>query len=207
MSFINCSDFKRIKQDELKTFTDEVYDNMNGKPVYAPFQTAVTAMSESATIFQKALVKSKSRATEAIDAKNVAQSDLYSALIRIAKLMDAEWSKNEHDKLKEDTGFTLCKAPERAKDVTYVNPPTNLEAYNDKRRGVIIVSWKKAQHAVTTAFEVQQNDGVWQNGMYCDREKMELTYPFGTKLVFRSKSIGPNSMTSDFTAPVEVMVS
>ena len=207
MSFINCTVIKRIKQDELKTFTDEVYDNMNGKPVYAPFQTAVAAMSESATIFQKALIKSKSRATVDIDAKNIAQSDLHIALIRIAKLMDAEWPTNEQDKLKEDAGFTVNKAPERAKDVTYVDPPTNLEAYNDKRRGVIIVSWKKAQHAVTTAFEIQQNDGVWQNGMYCDREKMELTYPFGTKLVFRSKSIGPESMTSDFTAAVEVMVS
>ena len=207
MSFINCSDFKRIKQDELKTFTDGVYANMDGKPVYAPFQTAVTAMSESATIFQKALVKSKSRATLDVDAKNVAQSDLYSALIRIAKLMDAEWPKNDQDKLKEDAGFTLCKAPERAKDVTYVNPPTNLEAYNDKRRGVIIVSWKKAQHAVTTAFEIQQNDGVWQNGLFCDREKMELTYPFGTKISIRSKTIGPDSMKSDYTAPVDVMVS
>ena len=207
MSFINCSDFKRIKQDELKTFTDEVYENMNGKTVYAPFQTAVTAMSESATIFQKALVKSKSRATLDIDAKNVAQDDLYSALIRIAKSMDAEWSKNDQDKLKTDAGFTLNKAPERAKEVTYVNPPTNLEAYNDKRRGVITVSWKKAQHAVTTAFEVQQNDGVWQNGMFCDKEKMDLTYPFGTKISIRSKTIGPESMVSDYTAPVDVMVS
>ena len=140
------------------------------------------------------------------DAKNVAQEDLYNALVRIAKLMDAEWPNNEQDKLKEDAGFTINKTPER-KVVTYVNPPTQLEAYNDKRRGVIIVAWKKAQHAVTTAFEVQQNDGVWQNGMYCDREKMELTYPFGIKLLVRSKSIGPDSMTSDYTAPVEVMVS
>ena len=207
MSFINCTVIKKVKQDELKTFTDEVYDNMNGKPVYAPFQTAVTAMSESATIFQKALIKSKSRATVDIEAKNVAQSDLHNALIRIAKLMDAEWPTNNQDKLKEDAGFTLCKAPERAKDVTYVNPPTDLEAYNEKRRGVIIVSWKKAQHAVTTAFEIQENDGVWQNGMYCDREKMELTYPFGTKISIRSKTIGPDSMKSDYTAPVDVMVS
>ena len=84
MSFINCTVIKKVKQDELKTFTDEVYANMDGKPVYAPFQTAVTAMSESATIFQKALIKSKSRATVDIDAKNVAQSNLYIALIRIA---------------------------------------------------------------------------------------------------------------------------
>ena len=207
MSFINCTVIKKVKQDELKTFTDEVYANMDGKSVYAPFQTAVTAMSESATIFQKALIKSKSRATVDIDAKNVAQSNLYIALIRIAKLMDAEWPTNEQDKLREDTGFTINKAPERAKDVTYVEPPTNLEAYNDKRRGVIIVSWKKAQHAVTTAFEVQQEEVVWQNGLYCEREKMELTYPFGTKISIRSKTIGPDFMKSDYTAPVDVMVS
>ena len=206
MSFINCSDFKRIKQDELKTFTDEVYQNMNGKPVYAPFQTAVTAMSESAEKFQQALVKSKNGGKEIMEAKNAAQDDLYSALIRIAKLMDAEWTKNDQDKLKEDAGFTVNKTPER-KVVTFVNPPTNLEVYNDKRRGVIIVSWKKAQHAVTTAFEIQQDDGVWQNGMYCDKEKMELTYPFGTKISIRSKTIGPDSMKSDYTAPVDVMVS
>ena len=205
MSFINCSDFKRIKQDELKTFTDEVYQNMNGKPVYAPFQTAVTAMSESAEKFQQALVKSKNGGKEIMEAKNAAQDDLYSALIRIAKLMDAEWTKNDQDKLKEDAGFTVNKTPER-KVVTFVNPPTNLEVYNDKRRGVIIVSWKKAQHAVTTAFEIQQDDGVWQNGMYCDKEKMELTYPFGTKISIRSKTIGPDSMKSDYTAPVDVMV-
>ena len=206
MSFINCSDFKRIKQDELKTFTDEVYQNMNGKPVYAPFQTAVTAMSESAEKFQQALVKSKNGGKEIMEAKNAAQEELYSALIRIAKLMDAEWTKNDQDKLKEDAGFTVNKTPER-KVVTFVNPPTNLEVYNDKRRGVIIVSWKKAQHAVTTAFEIQQDDGVWQNGMYCDKEKMELTYPFGTKISIRSKTIGPDSMKSDYTAPVDVMVS
>ena len=206
MSFINCSDFKRIKQDELKTFTDEVYANMNGKPVYAPFQAAVTAMSESATIFQDALVKSRNRAKETGEAKNIAKEDLYDALIRIAKLMDAEWPKNDQDKLKEDAGFTLNKAPER-KTITYVNPPTNLEAYNDKRRGVIIVKWKKAKNAVTTAFEIQQDEGVWQNGLFCEKEKMELTYPFGTKISIRSKTIGPNFMKSDYTAPVDVMVS
>ena len=206
MSFINCTVIKRVKQDEFKTFADEVYANMNGKSVYAPFQQAVTAMSESAEKFQQALVKSKNRGKEEIDAKNAAQEDLYNALVRIAKTMDGEWPKNEQDKLKEDAGFTVNKTSER-KVVTFVNPPTNLEAYNDKRRGVIIVTWKKAQHAVTTAFEIQQEEGVWQNGLFCEREKMELTYPFGTKISIRSKTIGPESMVSDYTAPVEVMVS
>ena len=206
MSFINCTDFKRIKQDELKTFTDGVYNNLNGKPVYALFQAAVTAMSESAEIFQQALIKSKNRGNEEMDAKKIAQENLYGALIRIAKLMDAEWSKNDQDKLKEDTGFTLNKASER-KVVTYVNPPSNLEVYNDKRRGVIIVTWKKDKNAVTTAFEMKEDEGVWQNGLYCEKEKMELTYPFGTKLSIRSKTIGPGILKSDYTAPVDVMVS
>ena len=206
MSFINCSAIKRIRQDEFKTFGDLVYENMNGKAVYAPFQEAVTAMNISGEVFQTALIKSKAKSKEATDLKNVAQETFYYALVRIAKSMDALWPTDAQDKLKTDAGFTLNKTPER-QNVTYVNPPTNLTVYNDPRRGVIIVEFVKAANAVTTAFDVQQDGGEWQNGLYCEKEKMELTYPFGVELLFRGKTIGPNQMTSDYTPPVDVMVS
>ena len=206
MSFINCSVIKRIKQDEFKTFSDLVFENMNGKPVYEPFQSAVTDMEKSAQIYQTALIKSKSRAIEAVEAKNVAYTGLYNALVRIAKLMDAAYPMNLHDKLKTDAGFTLNKTPDR-QNVTYVSPPTNLQVYNDIRRGVIIVEWQRAENAVTTAFEMQINDGEWRNGVYCETQKMELTYPFGVKLMLRGKTVGPNLLTSGYSLPVEVMVS
>lgn len=206
MSFINCTVIKRIKQDEFKTYADLIYENTNGKTEYAPFQEAVTGMKVDAEIFQTALIKSKNKSKEATNAKNVAQDNLYFALVRIAKSMDALWPTNEHDALKTNAGFTLNKAPEHH-NVTYVNPPTNLTVVNDPRRGVIIVTFKKAAHAVTTAFDVQQDGGEWQNGLYCEKEYVELTYPFGVKLLFRAKTIGPNQMTSDYTPPVDVMVS
>jgi hypothetical protein len=206
MSFINVTAIKRIKQDEFKTYADLVYDNMNGKPVYALFQVAVTAMSDMAEKFQQALIKSKGKATEAIDAKNTAQDALTHALVRIAKFMDAEWQTSAQDKLKTDAGFTLYKTPERV-NVTYVNPPTNLVVYNDPRRGVIIIEYKKADNAVTTAFEVQREGGEWEIGFYCEGEKMELTFPFGLKLLIRAKTIGPKLLVSEYTAPVDVMVS
>ena len=206
MSFINCSAIKRIKQDEFKTFADLIYDNMNGKTVYAPFQDVVTVMNTCAESFQTALIKSKSRAKEAMDAKNIAQENLYNALVRIAKTMDTLWLTNEQDQLKLNAGFTLNKTPER-KNVTFVDPPSNLKAYNDQRRGIIVVAWGKAANAVTTAFEMQENSGDWKNGTYCEKDKMELTFPFGTKLLIRAKTIGPNLLNSDYTSPVEVMVS
>ena len=55
--------------------------------------------------------------------------------------------------------------------------------------------------------EVQQEEGVLQNGLYCEKEKTELIYPFGTKISIHSKTIGPDILKSDYTAPVEVMVS
>ncbi len=206
MSNINCTVIGRVKQDEFKTFADLVYENMNGKPVYASFQTAVTDMQTKAVVFQDALIKSKNRGKEAISAKNVAYDNLYQALVRIAKLMDAEWQTNEQDKLKSDAGFTLNKTPER-QNITYVLPPTNLRVYNDIRRNVVIVEWEKALNAVTTAFETQLNDGEWQNGLYNESKKMELTFPFGSKLVLRAKTIGPNSLKSDSVESNEVMVS
>ena len=206
MSNINITVIGRIKQDEFKTFTDLVYESMNAKPVYAPFQTAVTDMQAKAVLFQDALIKSKSRAKEAIDAKNTAYDSLYQALVRIAKFMDAEWQGNEQDRMKTDAGYTLCKAPER-QTVTYVAPPTNLRVYNDQRRNIIIVEWEKAAFAVTTAFETQLNDGEWQNGLYNEGKKMELSFPFGAKLSVRAKTIGPNSLKSDTVQSEEVMVS
>ena len=59
MSCINCTIIKQTKQDKLKTFADLIYDNMNGKTVYAPFQPAVTAMMAEAEIFQTALIKGR----------------------------------------------------------------------------------------------------------------------------------------------------
>lgn len=206
MSNINITVIGRIKQDEFKTFTDLVYENMNAKPVYALFQTAVTDMQTKAVAFQEALIKSKNRAKEAIEAKNRAYDNLYQALVRIAKFMDAEWQSNEQDKLKTDAGYTLCKVPER-QNVTYVMPPTNLKVYNDQRRSIIIVEWEKAAFAVTTAFETQLNDGEWQNGLYNEGKKMELSFPFGTKLLMRARTIGPNSLKSDVVQSEEVMVS
>jgi hypothetical protein len=120
--------------------------------------------------------------------------------------MDAEWVKPEQDYLKTEAGFTLNKTPHR-KVVTYVEPPTELEAYNLKARGIIVVEWKKAQYAITTAFEILQEDGTWKNGLYSEKEYMELTYPFGTKLVLRALTIGPDTLKSGHTEPVEVMVS
>ena len=206
MSNINITAIGRIKQGEFKTFTDLVYESMNAKPVYALFQTAVTDMQAKAVLFQEALIKSRNRAKEAIEAKNIAYDSLFQALVRIAKFMDAEWQGNEQDKLKTDAGYTLCKAPER-QNVTYVAPPTNLKVYNDQRRNIIIVEWEKAAFAVTTAFETQLNDGEWQNGLYNEGKKMELSFPFGAKLSVRAKTIGPNSLKSDTVQSEEVMVS
>ena len=86
-------------------------------------------------------------------------------------------------------------------------PISNLRVYNDVRRGVVITEWDKAANAVTTAFEIQLNDEPWQNGLYNEGKKMELTFPFGSKLVVRAKTIGPNSLKSDSVQSVEVMVS
>jgi hypothetical protein len=207
MSFINCSVIKVIKQDEFKTFADFIYDNMNGKAIYAPFQEAVTDMQAKAVLFQAALIKSKNKGKDEMDAKNVAKDDLYNTLVRIAKTMDALWTTNAQDKLKSDAGFTLNKTPERTPAVTFVNPPTNFKVYNDERRSIMIVEWTKAANAVTTAFESQLDGGEWQNGIFNEGKKMELTFPFGARLLMRAKTIGPNSLKSDVVQSDEVMVS
>ena len=88
-----------------------------------------------------------------------------------------------------------------------MNPPTNLEAYNEKARGQITVKWKKAENAILTAFEISEEEGIWKNGIYSEKESIELTFAFGIQIKIRAKSVGPDSVTSLFTEPVEVSVS
>ena len=206
MSNINCSAFKRIKQNELKTFTDKVFLNTNGKTVYAPIQQAINEMNTQAGVFQQALVEAGSGGKEKNRLKDEAKALLFNQIIRVAKTMDIQWMNNEQDFLKEEAGFTVNKTPER-KIVTFVNPPTNLEAYNEMARGQIIVKWKKAENAVMTAFEISEEEGVWKNGLYSDKESMVLTFPFGTKIKIKGKTVGPDTVTSLFSEPVEVVVS
>ena len=47
----------------------------------------------------------------------------------------------------------------------------------------------------------------WQKGLYNEGKKMEWAFPFGSKLVVRAKTIGPNSLKSDSVLSEEVMVS
>ena len=207
MSNINVTSFKKIRQNELKTFADIIYANTFDKPVYLPFRQAVIDMNVSAIAYQTALVNSDQGGKEKVRLKDVAKTELYNQLTRIAKLMDIEWTNNEQDYLKEDAGFTLNKTAQPRPPVTFVNPPTGLIAYNQIAKGLITVKWEKAENAVTTAFEVAFEDGVWKNGLYNNGKIMELTYPFGILVKIRAKTIGPDVVTSVFSEPVEVMVS
>ena len=163
-------------------------------------------MNAQAIIFQQALVESAGGGKEKVRLKDEAKIQLFNQITRVAKMMDIEWMSDDQDYLKEEAGFTLNKTPER-KNVTFMNPPTNLQAYNEIARGQITVKWKKAANTIVTAFEISEEEGVWKNGMYSDKESMELTFPFGTQIKIRGKSIGPDSVTSLFTEPVEVAVS
>lgn len=207
MANTNCTDFKQLRQNEIKTFADKVFNNMNGKAVYAPFQQSVTDMNTAATTFQHALVEAADGSKNKMRLKDAAKTVLLNQLTRVAKSMDLEWLGDDtKDYLKTEAGFTLNKTPER-KNITSVDPPTALNAYNKKARGLITVEWHKDPNAVTTAFEVAIGEQTWENGLYSDKESMELTYPFGTLLKIRAKTVGPNSVTSVFTDAVEVSVS
>ena len=207
MSNINISAIKRIKQNELKTFADTIYANTFDKPVYLPFRQAVIDMNASAILFQKALVDADRGGTEKTRLKDEAKTELLNQLIRIAKLMEIEWPNDAQDYLKQEAGFTLNQKPQRLPIVTYVAPPMELQAFNEIPKGIITVKWKKAANAITTAFEIAYEDGIWKNGIYNNGESMEMTYPFGILVKVRAKTIGPDSVTSIFSEPVEVMVS
>jgi hypothetical protein len=207
MSNINYSDFKRLRQDELKTFADLVYVKMNGVTVYSPFQTAVTNLKPIAEVYQQALLNAIDGGKDRIKAKNEAKDALFAQLTKIGKFMDAEWLNNSEDNLKETAGYTLVKVPER-RVITYIDAPSNFTVLNDDRKGVIVVKWDSVENARTYGFEELQEDGTWRNGRYCTKSPMQITdLPLGLKMTLRMKTIGPEELVSAFTEPATVWVS
>jgi hypothetical protein len=207
MSNINYTDFKKVKQDELKTFADLIYSKMNTVPVYAPFQTAVTGLMPIAEAYQQALVNAANGGTDRVNAKNEAKALLFNQLTKIGKFMDAEWQTSDFDKSKEEAGFTLVKTPERTV-IKYIDAPKNFTVLNADRKGVITVQWESVAKARTYAFEEMQEDGSWRNGRYCSKSPMEISdLPLGMKLTMRMKTVGPDEIISDYTEPSTVWVS
>ena len=207
MSNINYSDFKKIKQDELKTFSDTVYSKMNNVPVYAHFQASVTELMPIADVYQKALVNAADGGTDRVQAKNNAKELLYRQLTKIGKLMDADWQANEFDNLKEEAGYTIVKSPNR-KEIKYIDAPKNFTILNTDRKGAVILQWDSVDKARTYAFEELLEDNTWRNGRYCSKSPMEISdLPLGLKLTMRMKTVGPDEIMSDFTEPSTVWVS
>ena len=207
MSNINYSDFKKIKQDELKTFADTVYSKMNNVPIYALFQASVTELMPIADVYQKALVNAADGGTDRVHTKKNAKELLLRQLTKIGKLMDADWQANEFDNLKGDAGYTLVKTPSK-KEIKYIDAPKNFTILNTDRKGAVILQWDSVDKARTYAFEELQEDSTWRNGRYCSKSPMEISdLPLGLKLTMRMKTVGPEEVVSDFTEPTTVWVS
>jgi hypothetical protein len=203
---ISCSVFTRFNDDEIGTFADVVFTKMDGVVIYTPFQTTVTALKPVMEAFSTAYINAKDGGSKLIRAKREARLALNAKLTSIAKLMDAEWTDNSHDAEKKDAGFTLNKVPNR-QTLAFIGMPTNFKAVNDERHGVVNLFWTPVFKARTYAIEVLQADGTWKNGLYTDRNRYQFTdLQRGTELTVRIKTIGPDTLTSEWTEPVTVFV-
>jgi hypothetical protein len=203
---IACSAFTKLKDDELSTFADVVYTKMKDKPIYAPFQTLVTDLLSLKEAYNTAYVDAKGGGDRAIRIKGEARLAVESQLTRIAKRMDSEWTDDSHDFEKKEAGYTLVKIRDR-QTIDAINAPKNVKAVNNERHGVVDVTWTPVPKAKTYAIEVLGSDGVWKNGIYSDRPRYQFTnLERGSQLTIRIKTIGPNTITSEWTEPVSVFV-
>ena len=209
MAQINYSAFKKLRQEELRTFADSVFNNMNSKELYEPFKTLVAELPALSNAYQLALIESLRGGTDRTKQKNDAKEALEKHLTKIGKSMDALWLESSFDKSKENAGFEMVKVPTRNNPtpVTFVETPSNLVFVNDNRKGVVNLSWNRVENALVYAIEMQQADGSWKNGIYSDKTTLQLSdLPVGEKAIIRCKTIGPNSLVSPYSEPVSVWV-
>ena len=200
----------RFTQNDLTLHTEVIHQKMNNNPTYIDLQPLVTALRSLIDAYSAALLNAADGGKDRTKAKNKAKDELNKLMTKLAKTMEInanDQAEGEGDDFATNAGFQIQEATTKKK-ATVIEVPSNFNVVNDTKKGVIILTWERAEGAITYAFEEMEDNGSWKNGRYCNQTSMTLSgFTLGAKKTFRIKAIGPDTKTSEWSEPVEVWIS
>ena len=200
----------RFTQNDLTLHTEVIHQKMNNNPTYVDLQPLVTALRPLIDAYSAALLNAADGGKDRTKAKNKAKDELNKLMTKLAKTMEInanDQAEGEGDDFATNAGFQIQEATTKKK-ATVIEVPSNFNVVNDTKKGVIILTWERAEGAITYAFEEMEDNGSWKNGRYCNQTSMTLSgFTLGAKKTFRIKAIGPDTKTSEWSEPVEVWIS
>ena len=199
--------YRRIRQTDLATFADNVFNRTNGVPAYAAIQSAIMALADPLSRYKETLAASRNRGLSEVLAKNIAREELLEQLETVANAVESLASGNPQ--IIVDAGFSMQISTAQRYNGE-LPQPVILRAFSTGKKGEVrLVVDDIIPNAVLThviEYTIDKN-GAWQNGYYNSRRSFTLKgLPNTTELWIHLKSVGHGESKSEWSEPVLVAV-
>jgi hypothetical protein len=208
MKLINLSEFRRLNQAGLATFSSNVVNLMKSNPIFSSLTAEVTELDKRTEAYSVALTNNVNGGRLQTIEKDKCLKDVLDQLSIMAFLVDVLANGDESVILA--AGFSIRKAPT---SYTYLAPPTILKAENEKAPGVAKIEIEKVAGATNYGIEKRiivdgQPAGAWTNGEYTSSARTIIeNLQSNTEYEFRMRAIGNRGLVSDWSTIVSVRVS
>lgn len=209
MNRISRLDYRRINNDQLTAFVNNLLDRTAGKPEFAFLQKEVAGLVQPLERYKACLIAAVNRGRIEIAARNAARDQLMYLLDRVVSILEL----NEEDTQERilEAGFNLqSRTNRRPRGGNHLSAPVVVHAMSTGRKGElqILLEHEAPRNVLNYAIEYSHDQGTsWQNGRYHSRPKFVLgELPSQKTLQFRFRALGRLSAKSPWSSPVSADV-
>ncbi|MBL7817634.1 MAG: hypothetical protein JNL70_21690 [Saprospiraceae bacterium] len=171
-------DHGKFNETELNLRLASIFKKMNNNPIYAMFQSTVTALGVLSVDFDKALTDAEGRATKAIELKNKLKEEARKFLTKFAGKVEVvanDMPEEEGKAFVKDSGFTLREAPASKPALAFLAVPTNFNVIDDKqRKGWCSATWDKSEGATSYLIEELDDKGAIKNTFTANKTSLNI---------------------------------
>ncbi len=198
--------YKKLPQNSLVSFADNVFKRMSEKPEYQAFAADIERLGLQLEQYTLALSRAVNRGTDNVAVKEEMKTALIQMLDRITDQL------NLHHSGLESWGINAGMEVMRDKVIAPgdLHPPHNVRVLSRGIRGEVVLRFKvlEINRVCNNGAEYSVDDGAtWSNGTYSTNTTIHLKgLPSRQAILFRVCSMGTYQRKSAWTEPVEAFV-
>lgn len=197
--------FKRLRQDALLVFCQQVLANLQGNTQFDKIKEIVDGeLATAVTTYDEGLKARASGSHAKVAEKNEAKVALLSIMDRVA--LEVDLIANGDKALILEAGFEVRKHPVRHKG--QVGIITDLTAVRTEFPNEAMVKWSKVDAADKYALEYSSDLGkTWHNGTYSSGKRIRMKdLPSRSDIMIRVRGLGAAGKKGPWSEPVSVFV-
>ncbi len=200
--------FKKLPDGELVSFSNTVFQRMTADAQYITLKTYYDDLQPKTTAFTSAIANAILGGTDRRDAKNDCREIIIKQLVIVAR--QVEILADDNERIISDAGYVARKTNKSDKaPIKEIAVPKDLLVKNLDKSGAVKLTWEKVANALNYAIQhKKKEETAWKNGNY--NSKSEFVFndlEADSRYEFQICSLGPDSLKSDWTLPVGIMVS